>query len=54
MVIDPVCGVEMEQHEAVGVSEYHEKIYYFCSGICKDEFDQEPEKYVRHPAQPVL
>jgi Cu+-exporting ATPase len=53
MVIDPVCGMELEQHESVGVTEYHGKVYYFCSGVCKDGFDQEPEKFVRRPAPPV-
>ena len=43
---DPVCGMQIEESQAVGKSDYQEKIYYFCSAVCKTEFDEEPEKYI--------
>ena len=43
---DPVCGMQIEESQAVGKSDYLEQIYYFCSAVCKTEFDEEPEKYI--------
>ncbi len=44
---DPVCGmivvVEKTEHE----SDYNGAHYYFCSNVCKGEFDTNPEKFVR-------
>ena len=44
-VNDPVCGMTIEEADAVGTSEYQGKTYYFCSTDCKEEFDQNPEDY---------
>lgn len=46
MVIDPVCGMEIDPKTAAGKSEYQGQTYYFCSSGCKQAFDKEPEKYV--------
>jgi YHS domain-containing protein len=45
MVIDPVCGMEIDPKTSAGKSEYLGKIYYFCSMGCKKAFDKEPQKY---------
>jgi YHS domain-containing protein len=45
MVIDPVCGMEIDPKTAAGKSEYQGKTYYFCSLGCKRDFDKDPEKY---------
>ncbi len=42
---DPVCAMVIEEKDAVGTSEYHDKTYYFCSNDCKEEFDENPEDY---------
>jgi signal transduction histidine kinase len=42
-VIDPACGMEIEEKDAFGTSLYKEKIYYFCSKECKNNFDKDPE-----------
>jgi len=42
---DPICGMQVEEKEAAGQSEYNGEIYYFCSPGCKSEFDKNPEKY---------
>jgi P-type Cu+ transporter len=53
MVIDPVCGKELEQHEAQALGQRHDRVYYFCSNECKDRFDQHPAKYLRRQPEPV-
>jgi YHS domain-containing protein len=45
MVRDPVCGMQLEESNAAGKSEYKGKTYYFCSPSCKGAFDKEPGKY---------
>ena len=46
MVIDPVCGMEIESETAAGSSEYEGVTYYFCAEGCKQDFDTQPWKYV--------
>ncbi len=43
---DPVCGMEIDIHKANAASDYQGKTYYFCSEGCKQQFDQNPERYV--------
>ncbi len=45
MVIDPVCGMEVEPATAAAASIYNGKTYYFCAKGCKKAFDSDPEKY---------
>jgi YHS domain-containing protein len=45
-VKDLVCGMMLEQSEAVARSEYDGTTYYFCSDACKQAFDQDPERYI--------
>ncbi len=51
MVMDPVCGMEIDPAQAAGKSEYQGETYYFCSPGCKREFDKHPEQYVGHSAE---
>ena len=44
---DSVCGMEVTYETAQARSEYQGQTYYFCSLGCKEEFDKNPEKYVR-------
>lgn len=44
-VKDPVCGMMIEERDAVATSDYHGQRYYFCSKDCKVEFDENPEEY---------
>ena len=46
MAKDPVCGMEVDEKEAAGKSEYKGVTYYFCSPGCKTGFDENPEKYL--------
>ena len=45
IIKDPVCGMEMKPKEVQVRSEHQEKTYYFCSSMCKERFDKEPEAY---------
>jgi len=42
---DPVCGMQIEESEAAGQSEFKGRTYYFCSTSCKEKFDENPEDY---------
>lgn len=44
-VKDPVCGMIIEESDAVATSEYQGTRYHFCSMECKTEFDENPEDY---------
>lgn len=43
---DPVCGMEVSYKTAPAMIEYAGKTYYFCADICRQEFEEEPEKYL--------
>src|SRR5437764_3057446 len=45
---DPVCGMDIEEQDAVGSLEYQGSRYYFCSQSCLQRFQQDPERYL-HP-----
>ena len=40
---DPVCGMTIEDKDAVATSDYQGKRYYFCSQACKADFAKNPE-----------
>jgi YHS domain-containing protein len=46
MVVDPICGMEIDPKTAAGTSEYQGQTYYFCSLGCKRTFDQDPQRYI--------
>ncbi len=48
MAKDPVCGMDIKEKEAAGVSEYKGNKYYFCSPGCKEKFVKDPEKYLEN------
>ena len=47
MVKDPVCGMDIEEKDAAGTSGYRGRTYYFCSLSCKQDFDKDPEKFLK-------
>ena len=50
--IDPVCGMRVgadSQHR----SSYENREYLFCSARCRERFQAEPAKYVKHSVQSV-
>ncbi|MBI4670906.1 MAG: ATP-binding cassette domain-containing protein [Chloroflexi bacterium] len=46
LAVDPVCGMSIERDNAVGPFEHAGALYYFCAQGCRDEFAQQPEKFL--------
>ncbi|GEM_PF-493030 len=46
MVIDPVCGMEIDESAAAATYVYNGKTYYFCAPGCKEAFEQTPKKFL--------
>lgn len=43
---DVICGMNVSESSKFK-SSYKGKTYLFCSGMCKEKFDKNPEKYSR-------
>jgi YHS domain-containing protein len=50
---DPVCGMHIDPADALRL-EYHGKTYFFCSQLCKREFEDRPEEYAERPSTMLL
>jgi YHS domain-containing protein len=46
MAKDPVCNMTVDEKKAAGRSIYKGTTYHFCSRICKEKFDKDPEKFI--------
>lgn len=46
-VIDPVCGMAVDEESAAAETTYKGRRYLFCSDSCRKAFDREPAKFVR-------
>lgn len=38
--------MDVDERTAAATAEYEGDIYYFCSEVCKNKFENDPEKYV--------
>lgn len=45
MPYDPVCGKKVKA-ESPYTYEFHGKTYHFCSEDCRNDFSQNPRRYV--------
>jgi YHS domain-containing protein len=45
MATDPVCNLKVDEETTEFTSEYDWQTY-FCSNVCKEEFESDPEQYV--------
>ena len=45
MATDPVCGMRIDNDDAVATAEYEGKTYYFCSQACHDAFANDPASF---------
>ncbi|MCL4536466.1 MAG: heavy metal translocating P-type ATPase [Nitrospirae bacterium] len=45
-VTDPVCKMVIEDKDAAATSIYKGATYYFCSKVCKEDFDKNPEAFI--------
>jgi P-type Cu+ transporter len=50
MKTDPVCGMQINEEDAAGQSEYEGRTYYFCSSACQHKFEENPEQYADETA----
>ncbi len=51
MAKDPVCGMQVNEQDAVR-SNNQNQTYYFCSDGCKQAFDKNPKQYAgQQPAE---
>jgi len=46
MFLDPVCGMEVTDTSNAESYEYKGKTYYFCTTLCKIQFEHNPKKYI--------
>ncbi|OGK13311.1 hypothetical protein A3C98_04915 [Candidatus Roizmanbacteria bacterium RIFCSPHIGHO2_02_FULL_37_15] len=44
---DLVCGMMVDPKTSQFNSTFQGKIYYFCSEHCKNQFDKNPEDYLK-------
>jgi YHS domain-containing protein len=47
MAKDPVCGMMVDEKKAAATSQHKGKSYYFCSVACKQQFEKNPNQYVK-------
>ena len=45
-MIDPVCGMDVEQATAAAAWEHAGTVFYFCSVGCFDRFRADPEHFL--------
>ncbi|HWR16455.1 MAG TPA: YHS domain-containing protein [Terriglobales bacterium] len=50
MHTDPICGMQVDEKNAAGKSDYNGQQFYFCSTDCKQKFDRNPEQYAKKSA----
>lgn len=48
---DPVCGMAIARRTAAEEFKYNGKTYYFCAPSCRQNFEDDPEKYIRQHRQ---
>jgi putative ABC transport system ATP-binding protein len=48
-VIDPVCGMRVDEWTATITTEYQQRKYVFCSTRCLQRFEAQPDKYAAEP-----
>ncbi|MHB1251917.1 MAG: permease [Acidimicrobiales bacterium] len=51
--VDPVCGMQVRTNDAPAHATYEGREYYFCADRCREKFDEDPERYSKHPEAPM-
>jgi YHS domain-containing protein len=44
MALDPVCKTRVDEMDA-GSADYEDEVFVFCSEICKQVFQEDPELF---------
>jgi Cu+-exporting ATPase len=52
-VLDPVCGMTISPHDAVGHLDHKGRPYYFCSQSCLDQFRTKPDAFLAERPAPT-
>jgi Cu+-exporting ATPase len=39
--------MQVDETKAAAESEHQGQRYYFCSSMCKEKFEQDPERYIK-------
>ena len=48
MVVDLVCHMVVDEKSPTTVGTiYQDKYYWFCTSLCKAQFEADPENYIR-------
>jgi YHS domain-containing protein len=50
MAVDPVCKMKVDEKTAKHRTEYQGQTYYFCAQMCKEAFEENPQKYLQPAA----
>ncbi|MDO8425952.1 MAG: heavy metal translocating P-type ATPase, partial [Deltaproteobacteria bacterium] len=51
-VLDPVCGMTIEDKAAKATSVHKGATFYFCAKVCKEKFDKDPQGYIKKRPAP--
>ena len=51
---DPVCGMSIDEDDAVETIAYGSTTYYFCSTDCGDAFRHDPDSHAAPGPSPAL
>ena len=46
MVVDPVCGMEVNPEDAAAAWQHAGTTYYLCSVRCMERFREDPERFL--------
>ena len=46
VVVDPVCGMQVEPDEAAAAWQHAGTTYYFCSVGCMERFREDPGRFL--------
>ena len=49
-MMDPICGMNVEPNSAAGSHVHNGQTYYFCSQHCLAKFKEDPERFLKSPA----
>lgn len=50
MAKDPICGMTVDAQHAIS-SQHMGHTFYFCSSVCKENFERDPMKYMKKEAE---
>src|SRR4051812_8515109 len=52
--LDPVCGMTIEEEDAVGTVDHDGVRYYFCNESCVERFSENPSAFLNAPTSTAV